>query len=279
MNKETKKLATEIKENILTESGVNVLSERERAAIATGASKNLIVDVFNAYVYNANGDCIMFSENLTESGITGSADQEEIRNGRGNGVFATINKNKNLEVTLTENVFDYKSLAYKNGTRVVSGAGIGSTGTQELVASGTGSAVKVTLSDEPLYSSKVVCIKDGVVVSGTVSGTDVTFQEGVKAGDEITVEPYEVALADVETIVIRADEFPTANKLILHTIEVDKDMNHVADIFIEIDRATPNGAWEINPGSERQATNSAYTFKVAANKKGELAKIHRRLVR
>ncbi|MGL4450749.1 MAG: hypothetical protein ACRCX8_18980 [Sarcina sp.] len=278
MDKKIKNLASEIKEDILTENGINVLTVEERAEVSKGVSKNLIVDIFDAYVYNAQGECIMFSENLTESGITGSADQEEVRNGKGNEIFAIINKNKNLEVTLTENVFDFKSLAYKNGTQVVSGEGVGSVGTQELIASGASSSVKVTLAKAPLHPAKVVCTKDGVVVSGTVSGSDVTFSTGVTAGDKIVVEPYMTALTSVEKIVIKADEFPTANTLILQTIELDKGMNHVADIFIVIDRATPNGAWEINPGSERQATNSAYTFKVAANSSGELATIYRKTV-
>lgn len=258
-------------------SNAKLLSEKEIRSIAgTGLNENnLIVDVFDAYVYDSKGVLLMKAENLTESGISASADQEEIRNGKGNKVFAIINKNKNLEVTLTENIFNFNSLAYKNGTKVVKGDGVATMPTQRGLKVSSGKTI--TLPKAPKYPSKLVYYKNGEVVTGSCSETTATLTE-VAENDLIDVEPYEYDVTGVDKIVIKADEFPSANRLILHTIEIDPNMKHVANIFIVMDRATPNGTWEINPGSERQATNSTYTFKIAANENEELASILRETV-
>ena len=166
-------------------------------------------------------------------------------------------------------------MAYKNGTKVVTGSGIATVPTQKgLEVSGEKT---ITLSKEPKYPDKLVYYKNGKAITGSCSGKTVTLNDA-EEHDLIDVEPYEIDVTDVKKIVIKADEFPTANRLILHTIEIDSDMKHVANIYVVIDKATPNGAWEINPGSERQPTNSACTFKVAANENGELATILREIV-
>lgn len=267
-----------MKDNIKNSlANAKILSEKEVRSIAgTGLSENnLIADVFDAYVYDDKGTLLMKAENLTESGISASADQEEVRNGKGNKVFAVITKNKNLEVTLTENIFNFNSLAYKNGTKVVTGDGVATMPTQRGLKVTSGKTI--TLPKAPKYPDKLVYYKNGQVVTGSCDNVTATLS-GVAEHDLIDVEPYEYDVTSVDKIVIKADEFPSANRLILHTIEIRPNMTHVANIFIVMDRATPNGTWEINPGSEKQATNSAYTFKIAANENGELATILREKV-
>lgn len=268
-------MAKDIKQAI---QSANVLSldDRERLASVGAINKNLIVDVFDAYVYDSEGNLLMKSENLTEAGISSSMDQEEVRNGKGNKVFAIINKNKSMEVTLTENTFDFQALAYKNGTKVVKGNGVGSVGTQVLKATDS-EGIKVTLAKAPL-NNKVVSYCNGKAVEGAVSGTEVTYATGVTAGQMVTVEPYECAIETAEKIVIKASEFPQANRIILQTVELSPEMKHVANIYVVIDKATPDGAWELNTQSERQPSDSAVKFKVAVNDQDELATILREVV-
>lgn len=244
----------------------------------TAFGKNLIVDVFNAYYYGKDGNMIFKSENLTEAGISASNDQDEIRNGQGNGLFAVLNKNKTVEVTLSENVFDFKGLALNSGTNVVIGEGLGYTKTQNIVAVADSSNVKITLEKEPREGAAVMCSVNNKVVNGTLSGSDITFTTGVLAGDVVTVEAYEYTVPSAEKIVIKSDEFPRAGKLVLQTLEISPDMEPVAYIYIVFDKATPTGTWEINTTSEKQATETSYNMKISQNDNKELLTIYRELI-
>lgn len=244
----------------------------------TAFGKNLIVDVFNAYCFGKDGNMIFKSENLTEAGISASNDQDEIRNGQGNGLFGVLNKNKNVEVTLKENVFDFKGLALNSGTSVVIGEGLGYTKTQKIVAVADESNTKITLEKEPKAGATVMCSVNNKIVNGTVSGKDITFTTGVVADDVVTVEAYEYEVSSAEKIVIRSDEFPKACKLVLQTLEISPDMEAVAYIYIVFDKATPTGTWEINTTSERQPTETSYNMKISQNDNKELLTIYRELI-
>ena len=48
-------------------------------------NKGLLLDVFDLYCYDSETNKLLFmSENLTQSSISGTADESEDRNGRGN---------------------------------------------------------------------------------------------------------------------------------------------------------------------------------------------------
>ena len=236
-------------------------------------NKGLLLDVFDLYCYDAEtGKLLFMSENLTQSSISGTADESEVRNGRGNNLFATLSSNKTLTIECTTNAFSFDSLAFMAGTKVITGQGLGYTAAQRLkLASG-----KLTLAEEPANTSEVQVFKDGVEVSNVqVSGKNVTITAG-QDGAEYLVMPYSYRdLGDFEEIVIKAQDFPSACKVVLKGVERDRNSKIVADMSFIFDRAKPQNDFAIDTSSELSAKDTTLTLKVL-NSDGTLARIVRK---
>ena len=236
-------------------------------------NKGLLLDVFDLYCYDAEtGKLLFMSENLTQSSISGTADESEVRNGRGNNLFATLSSNKTLTIECTTNAFSFDSLAFMAGTKVITGQGLGYTAAQRLKLSGG----KLTLSEEPANTSEVQVFKDGVEVSNIqVSGKNVTITAG-QDGAEYLVMPYSYQdNGDFEEIVIKAQDFPSACKVVLKGVERDRNSKIVADMSFIFDRAKPQNDFAIDTSSELSAKDTTLTLKVL-NSDGTLARIVRK---
>ena len=236
-------------------------------------NKGLLLDVFDLYCYDAEtGKLLFMSENLTQSSISGTADESEVRNGRGNNLFATLSSNKTLTIECTTNAFSFDSLAFMAGTKVITGQGLGYTAAQRLKLSGG----KLTLSEEPANTSEVQVFKDGVEVSNVqVSGKNVTITAG-QDGAEYLVMPYSYQdSGDFEEIVIKAQDFPSACKVVLKGVERDRNSKIVADMSFIFDRAKPQNDFAIDTSSELSAKDTTLTLKVL-NSDGTLARIVRK---
>ena len=69
-------------------------------------NKGLLLDVFDLYCYDSEtGKLLFMSENLTQSSISGTADESEVRNGRGNNLFATVSPDCK-PTPFAKNIFD-----------------------------------------------------------------------------------------------------------------------------------------------------------------------------
>ena len=236
-------------------------------------NKGLLLDVFDLYCYDAEtGKLLFMSENLTQSSISGTADESEVRNGRGNNLFATLSSNKTLTIECTTNAFSFDSLAFMAGTKVITGQGLGYTAAQRLKLAGG----KLTLAEEPANTSEVQVFKDGVEVSNVqVSGKNVTITAG-QDGAEYLVMPYSYRdLGDFEEIVIKAQDFPSACKVVLKGVERDRNSKIVADMSFIFDRAKPQNDFAIDTSSELSAKDTTLTLKVL-NSDGTLARIVRK---
>ena len=236
-------------------------------------NKGLLLDVFDLYCYDAEtGKLLFMSENLTQSSISGTADESEVRNGRGNNLFATLSSNKTLTIECTTNAFSFDSLAFMAGTKVITGQGLGYTAAQRLKLAGG----KLTLAEEPANTSEVQVFKDGVEVSNVqVSGKNVTITAG-QDGAEYLVMPYSYRdSGDFEEIVIKAQDFPSACKVVLKGVERDRNSKIVADMSFIFDRAKPQNDFAIDTSSELSAKDTTLTLKVL-NSDGTLARIVRK---
>ena len=235
-------------------------------------NKGLLLDVFDLYCYDSETNKLLFmSENLTQSSISGTADESEVRNGRGNNLFATLSSNKTLTIECTTNAFSFDSLAFMAGTAVHTGEGVSYTSTQRLKLAGT----KLTLAKEPQNTAEVQVFKDGVEVQNVqVSGTQVTITGG-QEGAEYLVMPYSYASSEqAEEIVINAQDFPSACKVVLKGVERDQNSKIVADMSFIFDRAKPQNDFSIDTSSELSAKDTTITLKVL-NSNGKLATIVR----
>ena len=235
-------------------------------------NKGLLLDVFDLYCYDSEtGKLLFMIENLTQSSISGTADESEVRNGRGNNLFATLSSNKTLTIECVTNAFSFDSLAFMAGTAVHTGEGVSYTSTQRLKLAGT----KLTLAKEPQNTAEVQVFKDGVEVSNVqVSGTQVTITGG-QEGAEYLVMPYSYASTEqAEEIVINAQDFPSACKVVLKGVERDQNSKIVADMSFIFDRAKPQNDFSIDTSSELSAKDTTITLKVL-NSNGKLATIVR----
>ena len=214
-------------------------------------NKGLLLDVFDLYCYDSETNKLLFmSENLTQSSISGTADESEVRNGRGNNLFATLSSNKTLTIECTTNAFSFDSLAFMAGTNVNTGTGVSYTATQKLkLASG-----QLTLSEEPVNTNEVQVFKDGKEVTNIqVSGKNVTVTSG-QEGAEYLVMPYSyTSTAESEEIIIKAQDFPSACKVVLKGVERDQNSKIVADMSFIFDRAKPTNDFSIDTSSELSA--------------------------
>ena len=235
-------------------------------------NKGILLDVFDIYCYDSETNKLLFmSENLTQSSITGTADESEVRNGRGNNLFATLSSNKTLTIECTTNAFSFDSLAFMAGTNVNTGTGVSYTATQKLkLASG-----QLALSEEPVNTNEVQVFKDGKEVTTiSVSGKNVTVTSG-QEGAEYLVMPYSyTSSAESEEIIIKAQDFPSACKVVLKGVERDQNSKIIADMSFIFDRAKPTNDFSIDTSSELSAKDTTITLKVL-NDNGTLAKIVR----
>ena len=235
-------------------------------------NKGLLLDVFDLYCYDSETNKLLFmSENLTQSSITGTADESEVRNGRGNNLFATLSSNKTLTIECTTNAFSFDSLAFMAGTTVHTGNGISYTATQKVKLS----SGQLALSEEPVNTNEVQVFKDGKEVTNIqVSGTNITVTSG-QEGAEYLVMPYSYASsAEAEEIEIKAQDFPSACKVVLKGIERDANSKVIADMSFIFNRAKPTNDFSIDTSSELSAKDTTIQLKVL-NDNGTLAKIVR----
>lgn len=235
-------------------------------------NKGLLLDVFDLYCYDSETNKLLFmSENLTQSSISGTADESEVRNGRGNNLFATLSSNKTLTIECTTNAFSFDSLAFMAGTAVHTGTGISYTATQKVkLTSGA-----LALTKEPANTNEVQVFKDGKEVKTiSVSGTSITITGGTD-GAEYLVMPYSYeSTSEAEEIEIKAQDFPSACKVVLKGVERDANSKIVADMSFIFNRAKPQNDFSIDTSSELSAKDTTITLKVL-NDNGTLAKIVR----
>lgn len=156
-----------------------------------------VFNVFNAYFY-LEGKIAMVQENLTSSSISSTATENLIKNGIGNGTWASISSDKELNVELQTNVIDFNQIALACGTAIVKGA---KTVHSDAKVYKIGALSKVTLDKEPLVTEEVQIVdvaKDEIVDSEgyQISGSEVTFTT-LTEGMEVKVLPYKIGRAHV----------------------------------------------------------------------------------
>lgn len=238
--------------------------------------KNLLCDVFDAYFYDSNDNLVFTSENLTSSDIKGSADEKEVRNGKGNGLFAKLYSNKKIDISLKTNAFDFATVALLAGTTV--GTGTGTCFTPALMLTANVSD-EIILPNIPKYPAKVEMFKDGTKVQSgayTITNNTVVFTTTVTTGEEVKIMPFEfdVPLANDEykEINISANKFPDAGKLVLKGIEKNKLTQDYKDLTIIIPQAQPASDFSLSTSSEVQATETEIKLSALVDN-GRLMKI------
>lgn len=214
--------------------------------------QNLLCDVFDAYLYDSSNKLILVQENLIGSDIVGKSDSLEVRNGRGNGLFAKLLYNKQVDITLKTNTFNMANLALLCGTSVGTGSGTTYSAPQDLKV-----ATKViTLGETPKDSTKVEIydVNNTLIVSTAYEILDkvVTFTDNAYDDTYVTVMPYEYACTGdaVKEIVVSADKFPSACKLVLKGLERNENSEEFAELTIICEKVQPSTDFSLSTSSE-----------------------------
>lgn len=236
-------------------------------------TKSLLVNVFWAYYY-IDGKLVFMSKNLTKGGLTQKVTSEDFTNGRGGSLFATIGTSKTADIVLSENTFNFGTLAMLNGTEVITGSGTGYSDQVELVA---GATKNITLATAPIAGSILNMQCKGVDVTGTLTGSEVVFASGVSADDIVTVFPYPVVTgATTQKILVNASEFPQGGVLVLKTFEVSSTQKILADVEFVCENVKVSGDFKVDTTSVIKSADSDITMKVMQyNEDGDLYRINR----
>ena len=173
--------------------------------------------------------------------------EHEIKNGMENGVWSTLNFGKKLKVSLASNVIDMNKIALLAGNALVSGAI--KMYTTAKVYEIDPSAHTVVLDKEPIDSTSVQIIDiatDELIDQAdyTITTDTIDFTTGGNTG-KVKVVPYAYNELTGEELVIEADKFPTAIKLIMKTVFVDETGKVSKDVIIEIPKAVPGANWTL----------------------------------
>ena len=236
--------------------------------------KKSILNVFDAYLYI--GDvCVAVQRELTDSNMSQKATTTLIKNGRGNGVWSSVSSDKEVSIELKSNTFDFGLTSLQCGVIPTMGAGTFNTDAQVVTISG---AKKITLSQTPLRSSAVQIVNmatDKLLASSeyTISALEVTFT--TLTGVDVMVLPYEYSATSVEEIVIKADAFPSACRIVLKTVEVDAGQKAINNIEITAINAKPSSDFSISSKSAIGGMDSTIKFDCLKDNKSNLLYIRR----
>lgn len=232
-----------------------------------------IINVFDAFFY-IDGKIAMVHENLTSSELSSTVQNSLIKNGRGNKTWASIDYDKELNVTLSSNVLDFNQIALSCGSAIVKGA----TTVYSQAKVYTIATNKITLDETPLTTSEVQIVKidtDEVLESSsyTISGKDVTF---TSITGDVKVMPYTyTSVEGAKQITISADKFASAGKLVLKSVMVDELQKTTDEVEIIIEKAKPASDFTINSSAEiNNGNDSTITLKALADERGNLGYIN-----
>ncbi|WP_297993926.1 hypothetical protein [uncultured Clostridium sp.] len=237
--------------------------------------KKGIVKCFEAFMYDNEGNVLAVDENLTSASLTQAAEEAEIKNGMDNSNWSVIHHSKTLEGELQSNVLDIEKLALQAGSAITKGATTVHTSSKVYgVKSKT-----ITLEKEPLVEEdvKIINLKTDEILGAdtdyTITGATVTFTS--LDNQNVKVLPYKYeSVAGAKEIVIAADKFASACKLLLKSVYIDEDQNITHDVEVEIPKIQPSSNWTLTTQADfTSGIDNTLPFKAIKDSNGNLGYI------
>ena len=232
-----------------------------------------IAGVGYAKGFDTQGNIILNSVSLTDSGFNASTSLEEIRGGEGNGLFAMYSHTSQFAVTLKDCMVDLQYVALQVGGNITAGADVFKT--EEITVS---VANKITVSEQPKTFGGY-----GIVGWYNVAGSDVittvTFDETSKTA---SVSDLKVGTVVCVTYVITDDSaraFDVASTFLPSTIHLvmtlpllnsadTSNASQVGEWIVDIPRFMFNGSIDLSTTSAGKATGDISGKALASGKTG-----------
>jgi hypothetical protein len=223
-----------------------------------------IADVFNVVLIDTATNDVVATTTLTDASIDVKVTQNEIRGGQGNVLLGTLNVARDITISLTDIEFRYEWLAKQLGQDVTTGAGVAYAAPKFYTVDGTD---KITLDKTPSDNTSIAIYDaDGVKISSsayTVSASAITFTSGATTGDQVEVRTYKYATdAATQTIEFDSSVFAKGMKAVLETVEISGDENITHTLQYQFDSCVPDGNFQIQTKSSKEAAAQAFGLKV-----------------
>jgi hypothetical protein len=224
-----------------------------------------IADVFDVTLIDSTTGDVIASTTLQDASIDVKVTENEIRGGKGNTLLGTLHVSRDITLSLTDVEFRYDWLAKQLGQDVQTGAGVAYATTKFYTLD---SNKKITLDKTPSDSTTLAIYKvDGTKVASadyTYATGAVTFTgSGYAVGDQVEVRTYAYATdATTQTIQFDSKVFANGVKAILETVEIDGDETITHTLQYQFDSAVPDGNFQIQTKSDRNAATQAFGLKV-----------------
>lgn len=224
----------------------------------------LVADIFNVLLIDDDGEVIA-TTTLTEANIDVSVQENDVRAGRSNELIAILRSDRDISISLTDAEFKYEFLAKQLGQDIKTGEGVAYAMPKWYTVEDKSGKLEITLDKAPTTTDNGLKMYDaqGKPVTGTLSGSKVTFVAPVKAGDAIEVRTYKYnTAAQTETISIDNSVFPIGLKCVLETIEIERDETPLNILQYQFDEAIPTGNFTISTQSQRTAQAQAFNLRI-----------------
>jgi hypothetical protein len=235
--------------------------------------KKLVCDVFDAVMIDNVDGSVAGTTTLQSANIDVAVNEVEIRAGRGNALQATLHVQRDINVDLTDVEWKPEWIAKQLGTDITVGSGTGYAMPKwyeavDLDGAEAGTAIGFKLDHTPLASNSglVIYDEDGAAVAVTtgytITGDTVTIVSGV-AGDMYEVRTYKYSTdLKTQTLTFESDKFSHGVTLVLSTVETDEDESNPFELQYQFPNAIPNGSFQVNTSSEKQASTQNLKLKV-----------------
>jgi hypothetical protein len=235
--------------------------------------KKLVCDVFDAVMIDNTDGSVAGTTTLQSANIDVVVNEVEVRAGKGNALQATLHVQRDINVDLTDIEWKPEWVAKQLGTTITTGAGEAYAMPKwyeavDLDGEEVGTAIGFNLDETPLTTDSGLKIydEDGtevVVTTGyTITGKAVTIVGGV-AGDMYEVRTYKYATpATTQTLTFESDKFAKGVTLALSTFETDENETHPFELQYQFPSAIPNGSFQINTSSEKNASTQNLKLKI-----------------
>lgn len=232
------------------------------------ASKKLVCDVFDAIMVDNVDGSVAGTTTLQSANIDVAVSEIEVRSGKGNALQATLHVQRDISVDLTDVEWKPEWIAKQLGTAITVGAGVGYAMPTWYEAIDTVGVISIELDKEPVASASGIAIfdTDGVLLESStyvVTAKVVTFTTGVLEGEEVEVRTFKYATpATTQTLTMESNKFSHGVTLILSTFETDEDESNPFELQYQFPSAIPNGSFQINTSSEKNAATQNLKLKI-----------------